>query len=52
MKLEDMMKNAIANDIDELDFFMEVLEQGLFTLEDFKEIGHYDYAKNLWKSMD
>ena len=44
MKLEDMMKNAIANDIDELDFFMEVLEQG-FTLEDFKEIGHYDYAK-------
>lgn len=44
MKLEDMMKNAIKNNVDELDFFMEVLEKG-FTLEDFKEIGHYDYAK-------
>lgn len=44
MKLEDMMKDAIENNVDELDFFMEVLEQG-FTLEDFKKIGHYDYAK-------
>ena len=44
MKLENMMKDAIENNIDELDFFMESLEQG-FTLEDFKKIGHYDYAK-------
>ena len=44
MKLEDMIKNAIENDVDELDFFMEVLEQG-FTLEDFKETEYYNYAK-------
>ena len=44
MKLKEMMKNAIENNIDELDFFIEVLEQG-FTLEDFKETEHYDYAK-------
>lgn len=44
MKLKNMMKNAIENDVDELDFFMEILEQG-FTLEDFKETKHYDYAK-------
>lgn len=44
MKLKEMMKNAIENNVDELDFFIEVLEKG-FTLEDFKEIGHYDYAK-------
>ena len=48
MKLEDIIKDAIENNVDELDFFMEVLERG-FTLEDFKEIGHYDYAK---KFMD
>ena len=35
---------AIENDIDELDFFTEALEYG-FTLEDFKELGNYDYAK-------
>ena len=36
MKLENMIKNAIENNVDELDFFVEVLEQG-FKLEDFKE---------------
>lgn len=44
MKLKDLMKNAIEENTDELDFFMEVVEQG-FTLKDFKKIGHYDYAK-------
>ena len=42
--LVTMMKNAIANNIDELDFFMDALEQG-FTLDDFKETQYYDYAK-------
>lgn len=39
-----MIKNAIENNIDELDFFIEVLEQG-FDLKDFKKIGCYNYAK-------
>ena len=39
-----MIEDAIENDIDELDFFTEVLECG-FTIEDFKELGNYDYAK-------
>lgn len=44
MKLKELIENAIENDIDELDFFMDALEHG-FTLEDFKELGNYDYAK-------
>ena len=44
MKLEEMMKNAIENNVNELDFFMDAFEHG-FTLENFKELGNYDYAK-------
>lgn len=44
-ELKDMIKHAAENNIDELDFFIKALEVG-FSLEDFKEAGHYDYAKD------
>lgn len=43
-QLESILKDAFEKDMDELDCFLEILERG-FTLEDFKETEHYEYAK-------